>query len=411
MDDAAIDGSATILEKLRTTFQCELTAAGVLRAADNGHVNVLEYAWASDPENPFWTDFSGLLVPAFTAAVDAGHLAVVTWLYETHLEPLLSTKLEPKDRCIVKADSAYLALQRRQLPVIQYITRHELLDWSSWEGTNAVYYCDLEALEWFHDQQLLGEPRNELTSAVYAGRLDCIQWILANRPLETATYAVEYAMLHGRMEVLELLLAKALPSSFRAIDFAASRGHLEAIQRLVAHRHDMDPPFEGEQASVAAIHSACLAGHLDVVQYLTDHPVRGATCTTVAMDSAASKGFLPLVEYLHKNRTEGCTVAAMDAAAANGDMAMVAFLHNNRSEGCSPAALEGAAAKGHFELVQFLITAYPQTYSPAIATRARAKGQLEIALWLEQWAAPVKRRKSRSLITERVLPASTPIVG
>jgi hypothetical protein len=41
------------------------------------------------------------------------------------------------------------------------------------------------------------------------------------------------------------------------------------------------------------------------------------------------------IDYNHHDRTEGCTVRAMDRAASRGHLEVVQWLHSNRSEGCT----------------------------------------------------------------------------
>ena len=60
--------------------------------------------------------------------------------------------------------------------------------------------------------------------------------------------------------------------------------------------------------------------NLDMVKYLNS---AGASCTSKAMDNAASNGKIQIVKWLHRNRSEGCTTAAMDCAALNGHFQVI----------------------------------------------------------------------------------------
>lgn len=80
---------------------------------------------------------------------------------------------------------------------------------------------------------------------------------------------------------------------------------------------------------------------------------------------------MDIVEWLHRNRTEGCTEEAMDLAAQGGHFDVVVFLHRNRSEGCSPAASMHAADYGHLEIVQWIKLAYTKKFFTG-AVRAAA---------------------------------------
>lgn len=44
------------------------------------------------------------------------------------------------------------------------------------------------------------------------------------------------------------------------------------------------------------------------------------------MDSAAEKGYLDIVKFLHENRSEGCASEALNAATKSGCVNMVQYL-------------------------------------------------------------------------------------
>lgn len=48
-----------------------------------------------------------------------------------------------------------------------------------------------------------------------------------------------------------------------------------------------------------------------------------------AMDTAAARGYLEMVQWLHENRSEGCTRKAMAVAACEGYLEMIQWLHDN----------------------------------------------------------------------------------
>jgi hypothetical protein len=97
-----------------------------------------------------------------------------------------------------------------------------------------------------------------------------------------------------------------------------------------------------------------------------------------AMDYAASKGHLRVVQWLHENRQEGCTNDAMDWAATEGDLRMVQWLHEHRHEGCTVQAIDNAAQKGHLEIIQWL----HKNRREGCTRTASDNAPLEIAQWL-----------------------------
>jgi hypothetical protein len=98
-----------------------------------------------------------------------------------------------------------------------------------------------------------------------------------------------------------------------------------------------------------AMDDAARKGQLEVVQWLHNEG-----CTVEVMKLAAENGHLEVVQWLHKNRSEGCTVNAMDWAARHGHLEVVQWLHENRSEGCTVGAMNWATENGHLEVVQWL---------------------------------------------------------
>ncbi|KAG3221348.1 hypothetical protein PC129_g7906 [Phytophthora cactorum] len=87
------------------------------------------------------------------------------------------------------------------------------------------------------------------------------------------------------------------------------------------------------------------------------------------MDGAAANGHFHVVEWLHRNRSEGCTKSATDGAIRNdhtylGHLDAVKWLHRNRPEGWTSAAM---ASNGHLEVVKYLHTNLKQQATNAAA--------------------------------------------
>ncbi|ETO84473.1 hypothetical protein F444_01615 [Phytophthora nicotianae P1976] len=68
-----------------------------------------------------------------------------------------------------------------------------------------------------------------------------------------------------------------------------------------------------------------------------------------------------------------CTVGAMDGAAAKGRLDILQRLQNTRSEGCSSAAFVGAAAHAHLEVLWWLNEFYAGLARPQDIVRAAAE--------------------------------------
>lgn len=115
-------------------------------------------------------------------------------------------------------------------------------------------------------------------------------------------------------------------------------------------------------------------GHLSVVQYLTEDPLRHEGGTTDAMDRAAANGHLECLQWLYFNRPEGCTTEAFDSAAANNQKEVAEWLREQaeiiRSSGSAvnanarlhgtARAIDLAAGNGHVDMVRWLHDNYHQ---------------------------------------------------
>ena len=55
-------------------------------------------------------------------------------------------------------------------------------------------------------------------------------------------------------------------------------------------------------------------------------------CNKNAMDNAASKGYLHIIEWLHNNRNEGCSINALYNACKNGHLEIVKWLTINKPD-------------------------------------------------------------------------------
>ncbi|GMF23561.1 unnamed protein product [Phytophthora lilii] len=159
----------------------------------------------------------------------------------------------------------------------------------------------------------------------------------------------------------------------RALEYAAAR----------------DPDWSNGQYMAAA---AVIRGFVHVLQWLNEcYPERtswgdghegSSRCGRFLMDTAAEHGHLPVMKWLHANRSEGCTYRAMNYAAASGCLDMVRWIHGNRSEPCSTEAMDYAAGKGHLDVVRFLHENRYEGCTKHAMGSAAANGHLEVVQWL-----------------------------
>ncbi|EQC28730.1 hypothetical protein SDRG_13604 [Saprolegnia diclina VS20] len=271
------------------------------------------------------------------------------------------------------------------------------------------------------------DDRLPVHMAIVGGFAHLTKRIVRFRPDLASEDAIILAVTERRLEIADLLLnaRPTVPELYRRINFPhRSDGSDQRFSDLFLHdmmakkdvkglqllvRFGLRPnDFDAPDRSVtrekmfqraiwdATVENATLAvgcfpwliyprilddvAGLSLVQTLHE---RGFECSTAAMDKAAAKGHLEVVQFLHTHRSEGCTVRAMDNAASNGHLEVVQFLHTHRSEGCTVKALDGAIASGHLDVVRFLIEHRSEGASLNILDVAAGYGHLEVVQYLD----------------------------
>ncbi|KAI9990944.1 hypothetical protein PInf_018562 [Phytophthora infestans] len=189
--------------------------------------------------------------------------------------------------------------------------------------------------------------------------------------------AIELAATSGHLEVVQFLHS-SYPQRGRTwcLELAASNGQLDVLKWLHEHGDGKDC------LTMSAFDDAAKNGHLEVVRWM--HENRSEGCTTRAMDCAARSGRFDILIWLHEHRQEGCTTQAMDWAARAGHLEVVQWLHLNRREGCSTMAIDAAASNGHLELVQWLHEHCSMTCSCFAHTVAAERGHHHVLEWIGQ---------------------------
>ncbi|KAJ0398731.1 hypothetical protein ATCC90586_008658 [Pythium insidiosum] len=266
----------------------------------------------------------------------------------------------------------------------------------------AAQYGHLDVVKYFHNASEQGCSYEAMAEAAFRGHLHVVQYLYETVGRRDVDLALSWAASGGRLEVLQYFHAVGIEEGWRSelLTNAANFGHLHVVRWIRENRPDIasertildcaashglelvryltDHAMGG--ATTVALDKAAEAGALDVVRYLHEHRDEG--CTTAAMDRAAGRGHIDVVMFLHASRSEGCTTLAMDDAARGGHLEVVRFLHENRTEGCTPAALEGAVTDGHLDVVRFLVEERKEPVAPETVVSAAAFGHLEILRFL-----------------------------
>lgn len=177
-----------------------------------------------------------------------------------------------------------------------------------------------------------------------------------------------------RLDVAEyLFMACPEADEGEAIEAAATHGDLHLIQRLSEH---------GARSTPDAMETAAFRGHLDVLRWL--HEFRNENCTEFGVNLAAQRGHLDVIQWLDKNNPECFTSAVMDDAAGWGHLEVVKWLHHNRSEGCTTKAVDAAAGRGYLDVIKWLHEHRSVGCTPNAITRAAGNGQLTVLMYLRE---------------------------
>ncbi|GMF40850.1 unnamed protein product [Phytophthora fragariaefolia] len=101
--------------------------------------------------------------------------------------------------------------------------------------------------------------------------------------------------------------------------------------------------------------------------------------TAAAMDGAAARGRLDIMQWLHDNRSEGCSTEACMAAAANGSLKVVKWLHELYPEVCRPVeAMTAAAENDHAGVVRFFRTSVNMEDAVPALENAAVHGRVDV---------------------------------
>ncbi|EGZ14588.1 hypothetical protein PHYSODRAFT_560883 [Phytophthora sojae] len=377
---------------------------GMQDAAANGHSEMVRWM----DEECFGSHFdTGRLI----RAAEKGHVDIVRWLVEREFDSDDEDEVgedEDEDEGMKTASEvtsvggeATLAIEAALLnghhDIAQYLfSRAEKPLKPSFNAKERVRRWKL--IEWLHRDigpaNISDKPRSGIMlELVINGRLDAVKWFYTEY---SKNLAINLFWNYDEDE----------DTYFSVLDAAAEHGHLGIVKYLdkmcklvtpeeKAKREELsnidysDPDweFEVEQnrkegCSSVAMDFAAMRGHLDVVQWLHDHRSEG--CTTHAMVHAARQGHLHVVEWLHDNRSEGCTSEAMDLAARGGHLHVVKWLHEHRDEGCTTDAMDGAAASGHLEVVKWLHSNRSEGSTTSAMDDAARNGHLSVVRWLHE---------------------------
>ncbi|KAF0699447.1 Aste57867_9989 [Aphanomyces stellatus] len=283
---------------------------------------------------------------AMEAAVSAGHLPLVKYLYNKSCVPSSEACAVEFFNNLDQAQSSMcpldLGIMSGRLDVVEYLAqkpRDPLWPYVSLQSV--LGYTDILA---FLKTKGLPENWNSLDAAGY-GFLADAKILIGEGNKATCKHSLWHRIcLIGDVRLVQFVIENSVVSH---VDIYSGQA-LTSVP-ILQYLLKTVPPQDLSQVLV----EAASMGHFPTVRYLLDH--FPTACTVTVMDEASKSGHLNIVQFLHQDpRCPGCTTAAMDNAAALSEFKVVHWLHENRHEGCSDQAMTRAASVGNLPMVQWL---------------------------------------------------------
>ncbi|RLN47122.1 hypothetical protein BBJ28_00016617 [Nothophytophthora sp. Chile5] len=343
-------------------------------ACRHGHLNAVKLLLEQWPGTK---NYSGTTwMRALRDAITGGHLEVVQYLAERINTRLLTSVMS-------------FAVSMGHLSVVQWLQAEisERLAKRRSCRVRSIRNQNVDVTSWTSPNKL----RDWINAAAGKGHLEMLQYLrelsVTVNPRDCKRRRDEEALQHGEKA------SRKYARKHCTTDTAPTQSRSEDSLEIIANSSDgctvAEMPRSGP--SILAMHvamdRAAAKGHLDVVQWLLANGLN--TCTTAAMDGAAAAGHLEMVQWLHTSMQAECTPDAMDRAAVNGHLKIVQWLHTNRSEGCTTKAMNGAASSGHLEIVKWLHANRPEGCTSAAVENAVMNRHLRIVRWLFAHSPPV----------------------
>ncbi|KAF2077727.1 hypothetical protein CYY_000974 [Polysphondylium violaceum] len=342
IDFAAANGHLQVI-KFLVSKKYTGTKSAINIASEKGHLEVVKYLMQLKFQ---LTSYAGEWAAA------NGHFEIVKHIYETELyksESFLSSKKELSPMFLIGNSTTNHAAAEGHFEIVEYLFNRGIV------GTNlaidqASANGHLEIVKLLSEQL---KP-SSIEKAIERGYIEIVKWFhqqsLINPALSSlfSSKSIDIAAKNGFLNIVEFLHTNRTEScTEEAFKLAARNGHYDVVVYLYHNFHSIE-------LTCSIMDLAC-TGHFRIMEFL--HNI-GAPCSTKAMIYASSNGHLDIIQFLHKNRSEGCTHDAMDQAASGNQLHVVEWLYENRKEGCSKIALEKSVRCNHISVVKFLLDKY-----------------------------------------------------
>ncbi|EQC24745.1 hypothetical protein SDRG_17362 [Saprolegnia diclina VS20] len=355
---------------------------------------------------------------AFKTIVDKRGLVVLQLVYSRgYLKKMTKPLLE---LAVAKQDHAML----RYVP-LELLHKSRLRVGSERAIVYAAYRSHMHVLDWLHTNRRDGCDQDAMALAVATGRLDVVRWLHEVYGLWRTHAALATAAYIGHMTMVTYLLdiptggvdcwtdqvdsnsnmGEMLPPhddhlGSPHVDYvagsptywAASQGHLEILQLLVARDYEL--PLD-------AIEKAVANGHLYVVRYL--HEGFSQRCNYQHVLVAVQQRHVDTVAYVLSNgswqldddlsndeiASEVALHMLLVATARSGSLDILALVHaafpipTTLPARVSERMMIRAASYGHLDMLRHLHDVYGFGWTPMVEEAARRRGRKNVLRYLQ----------------------------
>ena len=350
IDLAAANGHTHILDWWVNRDDLEFTYGtdAVDGAATNGHVNVLEWFISRSELTLQYSNKAG------DGAAANGHIHVLNWFVDHNLT---------------------LAYSNRAV------------DFAAKNNHISVLYW------FHHSQYRFLRSYNAIDYAARHGHKHIIMWFIRHNIFFRGLEPVDEAAAHGHIDILNLFEKLddddnhvfSFMYSKKSINLAAKRGYLSVLAWFWQRRKRWHFKYDHD-----AIKWAAEEGHIDVLAWFAsirsdDYPFYYSIET---IEGAAARGQLAVLQWFQSyDLVYRCfSPKAFKLAVENNRIEVIKLFHHSGHDiGCIKSAIDIAATKGHVEILEFLDKSGLKFPNNINVVKAVVKvGRLNTLIWFQQ---------------------------
>lgn len=355
MDYAALNGHLETIKWLSANTMFAPSKHAIMWASEYNHLDVVMWLY----KNYKWPRAE--IAEAMEVAATYGNLEILKWLYTESLNPGKMRQFLSNIPGISTMLSALSALSA--LPSNPHLLNTNSMDWAAKNG-------HLDIVKWLHENSTEGCTKRAMDMAAEEGHLHIVKWLHKNRTEGCTTAAMDAAATHGHLYILEWLYRNRTEGCTTwAMSGAAKNGHIDVIKWLHLNKYDVV-----QDSGRHVLNAAAGYGHLNVIKWVYDNnyiDIKLLSLDIIA--KAAQYGHIHVVEWLHSYYIGvGCRypkitdtddssnygiILALDSAAEKGYLYMLQWITKHiEIDGAlfASSALLSAITYNHFTIVKWL---------------------------------------------------------